>query len=62
MALERATRAKMGGTVLGHAWNAPTDIITFMLTVDIFTKNNNAKGIKEFITKENLDKSTRSSS
>jgi hypothetical protein len=52
----------MGGAVLGHAWNAPTDIITFMLTVDIVTKNNNAKGIKEFLTKEKLDKSTRSSS
>ena len=32
---------------LCHAWNAPTDIITFVLTLDIATKNNKAKGIKQ---------------
>ena len=41
--------AKMGKTVLGHAWDAPNEVITFILTVDI-----DSKGINDFIPRKEL--------
>ena len=32
--------AKMGKTVLCHAWDALNDVITFVMTVDISSKKN----------------------
>ena len=48
--------AKMGETVLGHAWDATNDVIpSCYLTVDVASKKNKAKGVNDFITRENLD-------
>ena len=41
--------------ILGHVWDAPNDVMTFVLTVDIVSKMNKAKGANDFITRENLD-------
>ena len=41
--------------ILGHVWDAPNDVMTFVPTVDIVSKMNKAKGVNDFITRENLD-------
>ena len=47
--------AKLGGSILGHAWDAPTDVINFVLTVDVASKKDKTKGSNKFINKENLE-------
>jgi hypothetical protein len=48
--------AKLGGSVLGHNWNATDDLLSFTLVVDIANKKDKAKGLNKIITKDNLEK------